>query len=101
MMSRCLSVAVSALALVAANAAAAQAAQTPQATQVSDPIAAMFGVRESAVGVDLSPSGRLVSYVAPEAGGGSVAFIADVQSGDSKPFLNSGKGPERLRWCHF
>ena len=72
-----------------------------QSTTVTDPVAAMFGVRESAVGVDLSPSGKLVSYVAPAPNGGSVAFIADVQSGDAKPFLNSGKGPERLRWCHF
>src|SRR5689334_22382488 len=67
----------------------------------ADRNAALFGVRESAVGLDLSPSGRYVSYVAPAPGGGAVAFIADVQSGDSKPFLNSGKGGERLRWCRF
>ena len=72
-----------------------------QSAAISDPQAALFGVRESAVGLDLSPSGKLVSYVAPAAGGGSVAFIADVQSGETKPFLNSGKGPERLRWCTF
>lgn len=72
-----------------------------QAAGPVDPQAALFGVRESAVGVDLSPNGKLVSYVAPAVGGGSVAFIANVQSGESKPFLNSGKGPERLRWCHF
>ena len=69
--------------------------------QVADPDAALFGVRESAVGLDLSPSGNLVSYVAPSPGGGSVAFIADVQSGDTKPFLNSGGGQEHLRWCRF
>ena len=67
----------------------------------ADRNAALFGVRESAVGLDLSPSGGYVSYVAPAPGGGAVAFIADVQSGDSKPFLNSGKGGERLRWCRF
>jgi dipeptidyl aminopeptidase/acylaminoacyl peptidase len=72
-----------------------------QPAAISDPQAALFGVRESAVGLDLSPSGRLVSYVAPVAGGGSAAFIANVQSGETKPFLNSGKGPDRLRWCHF
>ncbi|HEX8840204.1 MAG TPA: S9 family peptidase [Sphingomicrobium sp.] len=86
--------AVSALALAVSGTAA-------QSATVADPLAALFGVRESAVGVDLSPNGRLVSYVAPSAGGGSVAFIADVQSGDTKAFLNSGKGTERLRWCRF
>lgn len=87
--------AVSSFALTSAPVAAAQVAG------VTDPVAAAFGARPSAVGVDLSPNGKLVSYVAPAAGGGSVAFIADVQSGEAKPFLNSGKGPERLRWCHF
>lgn len=94
MISSCLRAAVSALALAASAASA-------EAPSVADPVAALFGVRESAVGVDLSPSGKLVSYVAPAAGGGSVGFIADVQSGDTKAFLNSGKGPERLRWCRF
>ena len=70
-------------------------------TAAADVDAALFGVRESAVGLDLSPSGRFVAYVAPAPGGGAVAFIADVQSGDSKPFLNSGKGNDRLRWCKF
>ena len=70
-------------------------------TAVIDPEAAIFGARESAIGLDLSPSGRLVSYVAPSSGGGAVAFIADVQTGDSKPFLNSGKGGDHLRWCRF
>ena len=63
--------------------------------------AALFGARESAVGVDLSPSGKFVSYVAPAPGGGAVAFIADVKSGESKAFLSSGKGGDRLRWCRF
>ncbi|HEV2596049.1 MAG TPA: S9 family peptidase [Sphingomicrobium sp.] len=95
MVSKFALVAVSSLALASAQGAAAQA------PAVTDPIAAMFGARPSAIGVDLSPNGKLVSYVAPASGGGSVAFTADVQSGESKPFLNSGKGPERLRWCHF
>ena len=66
-----------------------------------DPDAAVFGARESAIGLDLSPSGRFVSYVAPSPGGGAVAFLADVRTGDSKPFLNSGKGGDHLRWCRF
>jgi acetyl esterase/lipase len=83
-----------ALLLFTGNSARAQ-------TQTADLNAALFGSRESATGVNLSPSGNLVSYIAPAAGGGAVAFIANVQTGEAKPFLNSGKGPERLRWCAF
>jgi dipeptidyl aminopeptidase/acylaminoacyl peptidase len=39
--------------------------------------------------------------VAPAPGGGAVAFIANVQTGDTKPFLKSGGGMEKLRWCGF
>ena len=73
------------------------AAQAP----AIDPDATLFGARESAFGLDLSPNGRFVSYVAPSLGGGAVAFIADVQTGESKAFLNSGKDGDHLRWCHF
>jgi dienelactone hydrolase len=69
--------------------------------ETSDLNAALFGLRPSAVGVDLSPSGNQVAYVAPAPGGDAVAFIANVQTGDAKPFLRSGKGPEKLRWCAF
>jgi dipeptidyl aminopeptidase/acylaminoacyl peptidase len=72
-------------------------AQAPSA----DVNANLFGARESATGVSLSPSGTLVSYIAPAPGGGAVAFVANVQTGDVKPFLNSGSGPQRLRWCAF
>ena len=72
-----------------------------QAVGTSDLDAALFGSRESATGIHLSPSGTLVSYIAPTSGGGAVAFIANVQTGESKPFLSSGKGNEKLRWCAF
>jgi len=61
----------------------------------------LFGSRESATGVNLSPNGNLVSFIAPAPGGNAVVMIANVQTGDAKPILNSGKGPERLRWCAF
>ena len=64
--------------LLVGAAALASAAQTT-AQVPTDREAALFGVRESAVGVDLSPSGRFVSYVAPSRGGGAVGFIADEQ----------------------
>ena len=61
----------------------------------------LFGSRESATGVNLSPNGNLVSFIAPAPGGNAVVMIANVQTGDTKPILNSGKGPEKLRWCAF
>ena len=87
--------------LTAAAAAVWTGCASAQVPAVADPEAALFGARESAVGLDISPSGQFVSYVAPASGGGAVAFIADVQSGESKAFLKSGKGTERLRWCRF
>src|SRR3954469_19120315 len=85
---------------------AAMAAAWPSGTSAapagtSDLNAALFGLRPSATGVDLSPSGNQVAYVAPAPGGEAVAFIANVQTGNAKPFLRSGKGPEKLRWCAF
>src|SRR5437868_6264160 len=72
------------------------------AASTSDLNAALFGLRPSAIGVDLSASGKQVAYVTPAPGGEAVAFIANVQTGgDAKPFLKSGKGPEKLRWCSF
>jgi dipeptidyl aminopeptidase/acylaminoacyl peptidase len=87
--------------LLAAAMAAAWGGCADAQTVAVDPDAAVFGVRESAIGLNLSPSGKFVAYVAPSPGGGAIAFIADVQSGDSKPFLNSGKGGDHLRWCRF
>ena len=87
--------------LLAAASAAAWAQSAAGQVKTSDLNAALFGSRESAIAVHLSPNGNLVSYVAPSPGGGAVAFIANVQSGEAKPFLNSGKGAEKLRWCAF
>src|SRR4051794_18358885 len=87
--------------VLAAVAAAWGSAASAAPTGTSDLNAALFGLRPSAVGVDLSPSGNQVAYVAPAPGGDAIAFVANVQTGDTKPFLRSGKGPEKLRWCSF
>ncbi len=87
--------------VVAAVAAAWGSCAAAAPTGTSDLNAALFGLRPSAIGVDLSPSGNEVAYVTPAPGGEAVAFIANVQTGDAKPFLKSGKGPEKLRWCAF
>jgi dienelactone hydrolase len=83
-----------ALIALTGNSALAQA-------QTADLNAALFGSRESATGLDISPNGNLVAYIAPAPGGAAVAFIANVHTGDSKPFLKSGSGAEKLRWCRF
>lgn len=86
--------------MLAAAMAAAGASHVAAQTTTDLP-AALFGSRESAKSVHLSPSGNLVAYIAPAPGGGAVGFIANVQSGDSKPFIKAGKGSESLRWCAF
>ena len=87
--------------VLAALAVAWSSGSSAQAFKTSDLDAVLFGSRESATGIRLSPSGMLVSYIAPTPGGGAVAFVANVQTGETKPFLNSGKGTEKLRWCSF
>lgn len=87
--------------VLAAVAAAWGSAAVAAGAGTSDLNAALFGLRESAIGVDLSPSGNQVAYVSPAPGGEAVAFIANVQTGEAKGFLKSGKGPEKLRWCSF
>ena len=87
--------------VLAAVAAAWGSGSSAQTYKTSDADAALFGARESATGIRLSPSGTRVSYIAPSPGGGAVAFVANIETGETKPFLNSGKGTEKLRWCSF
>ncbi|NUR45136.1 MAG: S9 family peptidase [Sphingomonas sp.] len=86
---------------VLAALAAAWGSAATAAAGTTDLNAALFGLRPSAIGVDLSPSGNQVAYVSPAPGGEAVAFVANVQTGEAKGFLKSGKGPEKLRWCSF
>src|SRR3954452_4257380 len=86
---------------IAALAATAWASGAIAQVPSSDGNAVLFGARETATGVHLSPSGSFVSYIAPAPGGGAVAFVANVQTGEVKAFLNSGTGPQKLRWCAF
>ena len=84
------------LAATAVPAAMAEA----QSTLAQD--AAAFGVRESVSDIDLSPNGRSVVYIEPTGSAGSIAYIADAETGATKPFLKSSGGPEeKLRWCRF
>src|SRR4051794_5953723 len=63
---------------------------------------ALFGPRESAASLDISPSGRYVVYIAPARGTASAAVVADlVGGGDARPILRASGQPERLSWCRF
>ncbi len=84
---------------VALSFGAVAIAQTAQHSLTDD--ARAFGMRESVTGVDLSPDGRHLVYIAPAPNGGTVAFSADLQAGNAQPFLKGGSGTERLNWCAF
>lgn len=62
---------------------------------------AAFGARTSITSADLSPNGRKVAYIEPAPGAGSIAYVADVETGTAKPFLKAGSGTEQLEWCKF
>lgn len=50
----------------------------PAVAQASDPTAAMFGARESAHWLDLSPDGTRIVHVAPAQNAVSVTTVADL-----------------------
>jgi len=76
-------------------------AAAPAAAAPAD-ASALFGPREGASFLDVSPSGRYAVYVAPARGTASAAVVADlVEGGSARPVLRSSGQPERLRWCRF
>lgn len=67
-----------------------------------DQEARVFGARENVSAMSLAPGGGLVSFIAPmPEGSGSIAFTADLASGQLKPFLRGTRPGESLRWCRF
>ena len=85
-------------ALITYSPAVAQSPAQPTSA-VKDAIA--FGARESARQMDLSPSGQRVVFVGPGPGAATVAYVADLVSGTSKPILAAPGNPERLSWCNW
>src|SRR3954453_22145123 len=92
-MSKLLGAGAAILLMGAAGVARAQVASAPEA--------ALFGARESATSVHLSPDGNSVAFLAPAPGGAWVPFTANIATGESKPFLRPGKGTDKLHWCRF
>lgn len=64
---------------------------------VADAIA--FGARESARQMDLSPDGTRVVFVGPGPRASTIAYVANLSDGTSKPILAAEGDPERLSWC--
>src|SRR5579862_9067308 len=61
-----------------------------------------FGARESVTGLNLSPDGQNVAYVAPGNGQGGVGYVLSVAPGAKpRPFLSANGNPERLGFCFW
>lgn len=88
---------VAVLSAVAFFVAGQATAQTPSLAED----AAAFGARERATAVDISPDGKSIVYIAPAPNAGSRAYVANLETGEVKAFLDSGSGPEKLSWCGF
>lgn len=87
--------------LLACSMLSAGGAAAQVATPSGDNEATLFGARESASHMHLSPGGNRVSYVAPLQGSSSAAFVADLTTGDVRPFLKAGRPGEKIQWCRF
>lgn len=70
------------------------------ARQPDDPAAA-FGVRESVQSISLSPDGRMLAYVAPSAGQGSILYTVDIAGGEPRAAVRADGVEQRLAWCEF
>jgi len=77
------------------------AAAPSSAQEAADP-ATLFGAREGIEGIDLSPDGQRIVYLAPGPGASTAVLVQDL-SGQSQPrvALRSDNNPERVRWCRF
>lgn len=60
-----------------------------------------FGVRESAWGADLSPSGRKVVFLSAGPGSSTIAKVLDLDTKKVTPIFGSSGKPESLEWCEF
>jgi acetyl esterase/lipase len=72
-----------------------------QGTKSFDPASA-FGARPGVTGMHLSPDGMSVTYLAPTAGQGSMAYTLSLAKGSvPKPALKADGKPWRLDSCHW
>jgi dipeptidyl aminopeptidase/acylaminoacyl peptidase len=83
----------------AATCLSAQSIASEQPTPTIAQDAVVFGSRESAKQMDLSPDGNQVVFVGPGPGPSTVAYVANLGDGKSKGILAAKGDPERLNWC--
>lgn len=66
------------------------------------PPAEAFGALESVQSANLSPDGKLLSFIAPQKGGGNILFVVPVDgSTPPKRLASAGGAPEQLLWCSW
>lgn len=70
--------------------------------QAGDPLAGKFGARESVQQISLSPNGKQIAIVTPQALGGEGILVINLES-SSKPVSIKGSngGTEKLNWCRW
>lgn len=80
-------------------AASAMSGAVAQTTIAQD--ARLFGKRESAWSVDISPGGTKAVMLMSGPAGVTVAKVVDLATGSSKNILGSRDSKESLSWCQF
>jgi len=63
--------------------------------------AAMFGARETAAQVALSPSGNRVAMLVAGQGKSTIARVFDLNTGAVTTAVSSDANPQSLNWCRF
>ena len=85
--------------LVAAAATATIAASAPAAAADVARLAAAYGARPSAWGVQLSPDGDKIVYFAPAGTRGTAAVVADIATGATTVLVSNPDNSFQARWC--
>jgi acetyl esterase/lipase len=89
------------LLLAAAIAAAWGTCASAQTQPTLEQDAVAFGTLGAAQSTDLSPDGTKIVYVGPGPGSSTLAYVADLTAGTSKPILRTTNNADHLRSCGF
>jgi len=63
--------------------------------------AAQFGARPGIEGIDISPDGHTIAYLAPGPGPSTILVVQGLDGGQPRGVLRTDGNPERVRWCSF
>ncbi len=61
----------------------------------------LFGAREAVRGMQLSPDGSHLSYLAPLASGGNAVVVIDAATGKLTPVTRDSNANAHLEWCRW